>query len=116
MHPDGSMLVKTVLGNSTSVLLLSPAWASMRHGRPCNNSDVAFVVLNGPPLTLVVTRLLHLLLRGRIELPAKEKLLRSLISDWSVFDCKLASHPPLAVEWQFLWGRGAGQDCVYHLK
>jgi len=115
MHPGGSMLVKRVLGNSTSGLL-SPVWALMSHGRPCDNSDVAFVVLNGPSLTLVVTRLLHLLLRGCIQLPAKEKLLRNPISDTSVFDCKLASHPPLAVEWQFLWGRGGGQDCEYHLK
>jgi len=69
----------------------------MRHGRPCDNSDIAFVVLNGPPLSLVVIRLLYLLLRERIELPAKEKLLRNPISDMSVFDCKLASHPPLVV-------------------
>ena len=116
MNPGGSMLVKAVLGNSTSGLL-SPAWASMRHSRPCDNSNVAFVVLNGPPLILVVTRLLlHLLLRGRIQLPAKEKLSRNPISDTSVFDCKLVSHPPLAVEWQFLWGRGAGQECNYHLE
>jgi len=55
----------------------------MRNGRPCYNSDVIFVVLDGPPLTLVVTRLLYLLLRGRIQLPAKEKLLRNLVSDMS---------------------------------
>jgi len=73
MHPGGAMLVKMVLGNSTSGLL-SPAWSSMRHGRPCDDLDVACVVHNGPPLTLVVACLLYLLLRGCIQLPAKEKL------------------------------------------
>jgi len=55
-----------------------------------------------PPLVLVITCLLHLLLLGRIQLPAKDKLLRHPISDTSVLDYKLASHLPLAAEWQFL--------------
>src|ERR1700712_3801730 len=89
MYPSGVILVKTVPGNSTSQLL-SPAWTCVGCGRPCYDSDVACAVRKCLPLAQVTTRL-HLLLRGRIPLPAKVKLLKRLISDTSVLDCKLAS-------------------------